>query len=125
VGIAERDYMRRGDETPQIKWRYVSILLTGAILLITFGAQRCSSTAKKDNRLTKSSLVLNINEATAEELQTLPGVGPARAKRITQYRPYQSVDALVEKRALPKTVVDANRSLLKTTGRNEPTTRQH
>jgi len=86
--------------------------------LIAFGAQHWSSTAKKDRHLTKGSLVLNVNEATAEELQTLPGVGPARAERIIHSRPYQSVDGFFEKRALPKTVVDANRHLLKTTGKN-------
>jgi len=122
---AERDYMRRDDEAPQIKWKYVLIILTGVILLITFDVQHCSTTAEKDPHLTKGSLVLNINEATAEELQTLPGVGPARAERIIQYRPYQSVQGLLENRALPKTVVDANRSLLKTTGKNERTAGQH
>jgi DNA uptake protein ComE-like DNA-binding protein len=118
MGIAERDYMRRDGGGPQIKWRHVLILLAGAILLIAFGAQHWSSTATKDRHLTKGSLVLNVNEATAEELQTLPGVGPARAERIIHSRPYQSVDGLFEKRALPKTVVDANRHLLKTTGKN-------
>jgi hypothetical protein len=76
MGIAERDYMRRDGGGPQIKWRHVLILLAGAMLLIAFGAQHCSSTAKKDRHLTKGSLVLNVNEATAEELQTLPGVVP-------------------------------------------------
>ena len=125
MGIAERDYMRRDQKPPPIKWRHVWIFLAGAVLLITFGADRCSSAAKKDRHLTKGSLVLNVNEATAEELQTLPGVGPARAELIIHYRPYQSVDGLFEKRALPKTVVDANRALLKTTGKNERTVRHH
>ena len=125
MGIAERDYKQPDDGAPQIKWRHILILLAGAILLIAFGAQHCSSTAKKDRHLTKASLVLNVNEATAEELQTLPDVGPVRAERIIQYRPYQSVNELFEKRALPKTVVDANRHLLKTTGKNERTARQH
>ena len=107
MGIAERDYMRPDDGAPQIKWRHILILLAGPILLIAFGAQHCSSTAKKDRELTKGSLVLNVNEATAEELQTLPDAGPVRAERIIQYRPYQSVNELFEKRALPKTVVDA------------------
>jgi Helix-hairpin-helix motif len=120
VGIAERDYMRRNDKPPRIKWEYALIILVGAILLITFGAQHCSD---KDRHLRKGSLVLNINQATAKELQTLPDVGPARAERIIHYRPYQSVDELFLKRALPKTVVDANRSLLKTTGKNERTAR--
>jgi len=99
VSIAERDYMRRDDEARQIKWKYVLIILTGVILLITFGVQRCSTTAEKDPHLTKGSLVLNINEATDEELQTLPGVGPARAERIIQYRPYQSVEGAFSKSA--------------------------
>jgi DNA uptake protein ComE-like DNA-binding protein len=118
VGIAERDYMRRDDEAPQVRWKYGLIIAVGAILLIAFGAQHCSNT-DKDRHLSKGSLVLNINEAAAQELQTLPGVGPARAERIIQYRPYQSVDELFLKHALPKTVVDANRSLLKTNGKNE------
>lgn len=37
---------------------------------------------------------LNLNEATMEELQLLPGVGPTLAERIVKHRPYKSVDAL-------------------------------
>src|SRR5439155_27063102 len=81
MGIAERDYMRRDVRAPQIKWGHVLFLLVGAILLIAFGVQYCSSTAKKDRELTKGSLVLNVNEATAAELQTLPGVG-SRARGL-------------------------------------------
>ena len=29
---------------------------------------------------------VNLNTATAEQLQTLPGVGPAMAKRVLEYR---------------------------------------
>jgi DNA uptake protein ComE-like DNA-binding protein len=125
MGIAERHYMRRDDGAPRISWEYGLMIVVGAILLIAFGAQHCSSTAKKDRHLTKGSLVLNVNEATAEELQTLPDVGPARAARIIQNRPYESVDGLFEKRAVPKAVVDAKRSLLKTSGKNERTARHH
>ena len=74
--------MRRDQKPPPIKWRHVWIFLAGAVLLITFGADRCSSAAKKDRYLIKGSLVLNINNATAEELQTLPDVGPARARAL-------------------------------------------
>src|SRR4029453_9110151 len=57
MGIAESDSMRRDGGGPQIKWRHVLILLAGAMLLIAFGVQYCSSTAKKDRELTKGSLV--------------------------------------------------------------------
>jgi DNA uptake protein ComE-like DNA-binding protein len=123
VSIAERDYMRRGDKPPQIRWEYALAVVVGAVLLIAFSVQHCSRT--RDRHLSKGSLVVNVNEATAKELQTLPDVGPARAERIIQSRPYQSVDELFEKRALPRTVVDANRSLLKTSGKNERRARKY
>jgi competence protein ComEA len=42
---------------------------------------------------------VNINTATVEELDTLPGIGPTYAARIVQYRegngPFRTVDALL------------------------------
>jgi competence protein ComEA len=31
-------------------------------------------------------LILNLNTATARELETLPGIGPALARRIVEFR---------------------------------------
>jgi comEA protein len=43
---------------------------------------------------------IHLNQATAEELQALPGVGPALSERIVLYRsehgPFRSVDQLTE-----------------------------
>ena len=43
---------------------------------------------------------LNINSATKEQLQTLPGIGPAIAERIVLYReqfgPFKSPDDLLK-----------------------------
>jgi hypothetical protein len=103
MGIAERDYMRRDHEPPQIKWRHVWIFLAGAVLVITFGVDRCSSAAKKDRHLIKGFLVLNINDATVEELQTLPDVGPARDAH------YSESTIRVRGRALRKTGLAKNR----------------
>ena len=43
---------------------------------------------------------LDINEASATQLQTLPGVTPELAWKIVEHRPYASTRDLVRKRVL-------------------------
>jgi competence ComEA-like helix-hairpin-helix protein len=38
--------------------------------------------------------LINVNTATAAELEALPGIGPVLARRIVEGRPYRSVDDL-------------------------------
>ena len=51
-----------------------------------------------------SGELLDINSASAEELDKLPGVGPARAKAIIAHRPYFGKDDLVNKKIIPSNV---------------------
>ena len=37
---------------------------------------------------------VNLNTVTQAELEALPGIGPALAKRIIEVRPYRSVEDL-------------------------------
>lgn len=50
--------------------------------------------------------LLDINSASAEQLDALPGIGPARAASIIKGRPYKGKDELVQKGILTKTVYD-------------------
>ena len=54
----------------------------------------------------KSTTPLNINNATAEQLQTLPGIGPAQARRIVAGQPYTSTDDLVKRHLVTKDEYD-------------------
>ena len=55
---------------------------------------------------------ININQASLSELETLWGVGEARAKAIIDGRPYGSIDELVKKKILPKNVLEKNKEKL-------------
>jgi competence protein ComEA len=48
--------------------------------------------------------LLDINSASAEELDALPGVGPARVKAIIANRPYGGKDDLVNRKIIPQNV---------------------
>lgn len=55
---------------------------------------------------------VNLNEAKAEELETLPGIGPARAKEIIASRPFKSVEDLEKVKGLGKERIDELRALV-------------
>ncbi len=66
---------------------------------------------------------VNINTATSEELQQVPGIGPATAQKILQmrksYGPFKSVDDLLAIRGLGQKRLDKMRKYL-TTGKTNP-----
>jgi competence protein ComEA len=57
-----------------------------AILLATHVALVAQSAAPAGNQPKAPAGVVNINTATAEQLDGLPGIGPAMATRIVEYR---------------------------------------
>jgi DNA uptake protein ComE-like DNA-binding protein len=58
------------------------------------------------------SAVININTASAKDLQRVPGIGKARAARIVKARPFHSVDELVQKKILSAKALSQARSHL-------------
>ena len=48
--------------------------------------------------------LVDINSASAEELDKLPGIGPARVKAIIDNRPYSGKDDLRQRKVIPPNV---------------------
>ena len=53
---------------------------------------------------------IDLNTATEAQLQSLPGIGPALAKRIVQSRPFESVDDLILVRGIGTVVLERIRA---------------
>lgn len=76
--------------------RRVVPMLIALALVATFAAA-------DDGRASQQGVV-NVNTATSEQLQLLPGIGPALAERIIAFResngPFEKVDELVAVRGI-------------------------
>jgi competence protein ComEA len=55
---------------------------------------------------------ININQATAEELETLPGIGKVTAQKIIKNRPYQTIDELLTKKVVGKSTFEKIKDLI-------------
>jgi competence protein ComEA len=67
---------------------------------------KAGSTAKTSAVEKSSTKLIDINSASQDELDALPGIGKAYSKKIIDNRPYQSKNQLVSKGVLPKSVYD-------------------
>lgn len=54
--------------------------------------------------------LVNINTASLSELDALPGIGPVYAQKITEQRPYSSLEELVSKGAVGQSLFEKIKS---------------
>jgi competence protein ComEA len=92
------------------KWATALTLVTALILGADSAARGQATPKAGDTAKAKAAAKLDLNKATEQEMaDTLPGVGPATAKKIVAGRPYTSVDDLA-KAGVPAKTIEAIRS---------------
>jgi competence protein ComEA len=69
-------------------------------------APTTTTAAAKSTAKATASQLLDINSATKEQLQALPGIGDAYAQKIIAGRPYARKDQLVAKNVIPQATYD-------------------
>jgi competence ComEA-like helix-hairpin-helix protein len=90
------------------RWQIAFVVLAAFLLAPVAGAQKKPPTKP-----------LDLNSATLQELQQLPGIGPSTAKAIVQFReksgPFQRVEDLLAIHGISKARLEKLRPYVKVT----------
>jgi len=130
MGLQDRDYMRRrphepralggsgarDEDEPSVNWR-MRLFVVGCITAVAgaaFWLLRDVRAPIPASAPAVEARGVNINSATQERLESVPGIGPALASRIIAGRPYQSVDDLLRVSGIGERTLESMRPFLTT-----------
>ena len=105
----------------------VTLAFLAAVLYLTSGANRAGredytvqTERNAEEEVAPMRVLVNINTATAEELETVTGIGPVLAQAILDYRAehgdFRTLDELLEVRGIGSAKLDAMRDEITTGG---------
>jgi competence protein ComEA len=76
-----------------------SLLILVALAALVAGPAQAQGQEPTPDRAAASGRIVNLNSATSAELESLPGIGPATASRILEYRqkngPFRKIEEVM------------------------------
>ena len=104
-------------------WMLVVAVCTMLVLALPLSAQNKGKESKSDTKQTQSapatSAKLDLNTASLKDLEALPGVGAATARKIIAGRPYASI-ADLKKAGVPQRTIDKIQGQVTVSSGNAP-----
>ena len=64
----------------------LALVVAACVTPVVFATQQPAPAAQESSETARPAATVNINTATAEQLASLPGIGPKTAERIVEYR---------------------------------------
>jgi DNA uptake protein ComE-like DNA-binding protein len=84
------------------------LIAAASLCLVALPGRQASSSGNKaaqtnpgPSSSSAKSKLIDVNSASADELDELPGIGPVFAKKIIAGRPYRGKNELVQKKIVP------------------------
>lgn len=109
-------FSQRADRTFSVQGLNLARTLTdGEKLYIPFEGETVAQNSPNQNPGSAGAAQtagISVNSASTTELQTLPGIGEARAAQIIENRPYASLDELLSKKVLGESLLEDLQGLI-------------
>ena len=86
--------------------RVFLVLLAVACLAFAQTPPAKPKATKEPAKTAPAAALIDINSASAEQLQTLAGIGDTYSKKIIEGRPYRAKTELAQKKIIPQATYD-------------------